>query len=87
VGLAAGVAVGGAAGVAVGMAVGDASGVVAGAELRSAVPGVDPAFGAGARIPDGMPGAAGRRPSGLASVEPVLFGAGPAVDGAAVERP
>jgi hypothetical protein len=87
VGVAADVAVGVAAGVAVGMAVGDGTGVVLGVELRSAIPGVDPALGVGARIPDGIPGAAGRSPSGLASVEPVLFGAGPAVDGTVVEPP
>ena len=67
-------------GVAVGIAVGEGIG-----ELAAAAPNVAPVdisgFGEGARIPEGIPGAAGRTPSGLASVEPVLFGAGPAVEG------
>jgi hypothetical protein len=75
-----GLAVGFKLGVAVGIAVGDGIG-----ELAAAAPEVTPAgipgFGEGARIPDGIPGAAGRTPSGLASVEPILFGAGPAVEG------
>ena len=77
-----GVAVGLAPGVAVGMAVGDGAGVVPGACFTFACP-----IGVGARIPEGMPGAAGRSPSGLASVEPVRFGAGPAVAGALADPP
>ena len=71
-----------------GPAVGFTAGV---GELPAAAPEVVPAgvpgFGVGARIPDGIPGAAGRTPSGLASVEPVLFGAGPAVAGRLTELP
>jgi hypothetical protein len=72
------VAVGLALGVAVGIAVGAGDGVVGF--------GVAPVAGVAAgRIPEEIPGAAGRNPSGLASVDPVLFGAGPAVEGALAE--
>jgi hypothetical protein len=75
-----GVAVGLALGVAVGIAVGAGDGVVGF--------GVAPVAGVAAgRIPEEIPGAAGRNPSGLASVDPVLFGAGPAVEGALAELP
>jgi hypothetical protein len=73
-------------GVAVGIAVGEGIGELPGAALE-VVPAGAPGFGVGARIPDGIPGAAGRTPSGLASVEPVLFGAGPAVEGWLTELP
>jgi hypothetical protein len=75
-------------GVAVGIAVGEGTGELPGAALAApleTVPAVTPGFGVGARIPDGMPGAAGRTPSALASVEPVLFGAGPTVAGRLTE--
>lgn len=77
-------AVGVALGVAIGIAVGDGDGDMPGVGL-----GVTswPAVGVGARIPVGIPGAAGRIPSGLASVEPALFGAGPAAVGAFDEPP
>jgi hypothetical protein len=73
-------------GSAVGMAVGEGAGVVPGACFIGICPLVPtPGLGVGARIPAGMPGAAGRNPSGLASVEPVRFGAGPAVAGEVAE--
>ena len=81
-----GLAVGFTPGVAVGIAVGEGIGEVPGAALKVVPAGV-PGFGVAARIPDGIPGAAGRTPSGLASVEPVLFGAGPAVAGRLTEPP
>jgi hypothetical protein len=81
-----GPAVGFTLGVAVGIAVGEGIGELPGA-APAVVPGAVPGFGVGARIPDGMPGAAGRTPSALASVEPVLFGAGPVVEGRLTEPP
>ena len=79
-----GLAVGFTSGVAVGIAVGDGIGELPGAALEVG-PADVPGFGVGARIPDGIPGAAGRTPFGLASVEPVLFGAGPAAAGRLTE--
>jgi hypothetical protein len=81
-----GPAVGFTPGLAVGIAVGEGIGELPGA-APAVVPGAVPGFGVGARIPDGMPGAAGRTPSPLASVEPVLFGAGPVVEGRLTEPP
>jgi hypothetical protein len=66
--------------------VGEGIGELPAAALGEVPAGV-PGFGVGARIPDGMPGAAGRTPSGLASVERALFGAGPAVTGRLAELP
>jgi hypothetical protein len=85
-GLTPGVAVGLASGVAVGIAVGDGSGLAFGVE-RSVMPGVGTGCGVIGRIPDGIPGAAGRNPLELASVEPFLFGAGPVVDGVVIDVP
>ena len=73
-------------GVAVGTAVGEGIGEVPGA-ASELVPARIPEFGVGARIPEGIPGAAGRTPSGLASVEPALFGAGPTAEGRLTEPP
>ena len=81
-----GLAMGFTVGVAVGMAVGEGIGEVPGA-ASELVPARIPEFGVGARIPEGIPGAAGRTPSGLASVDPVLFGAGPAAEGRLTEPP
>lgn len=83
-GVARGVVVGVAVGVAVGIAVGDGAGDMPGVGFGVTS---GAAAGVGARIPEGIPGAAGRIPSGLASVEPVLFGAGPAAVGAFDEPP
>ena len=71
-----------------GIAVGEGIGELPGAAFAGAleiVPVVTPGFAVGARIPEGIPGAAGRTPFGLASVEPVLFGAGPTVAGRPTE--
>jgi hypothetical protein len=73
-------------GVAVGMAVGEGIGEEPGA-ASELVPARIPEFGVGAWIPEGIPGAAGRTPSGLASVEPTLFGAGPTAEGRLTEPP
>lgn len=87
-GLLAGVAVGLASGVAVGIAVGDGAGVAPGFWFGAAGPFVlAPDRGVITRSPEGMPGAAGRIPSGLASVESVRLGAGPEVAGAVAESP
>lgn len=82
-----GVAVGLAFGVAVGIADGDGDGVMPGVGCGvisgltfALVPGVEEG-----RIPAGMPGAAGRSPSRLASVDPVLSGAGPETAGICAE--
>jgi hypothetical protein len=82
-----GVAVGLALGVALGTAVGEAEGDTAAAGLEVVWAVLALFAGVGARIPEGIPGAAGRSPSGLASVDPVLFGAGPAVAGAFADSP
>jgi hypothetical protein len=78
-----GVAVGLAVGVAVGMGDAEGTGLAPGAgcevfcEFKLAL-----TVGEGAgRMPAGIPGAAGRNPFELASVEPVLSGAGPEVAG------
>ena len=81
-----GLAMGFTVGVAVGMAVGEGIGEVPGA-ASELVPARIPEFGVGTRIPEGIPGAAGRTPSGLASVEPALFGAGPTAEGRLTEPP
>jgi len=84
-----GLAIGFTLGVAVGIAVGEGIGEVPGAASAASefIPARVPGFGVGARIPEGIPGAAGRTPSGLASVDPVLFGAGPAAEGRLTEPP
>lgn len=69
-----------------GIAVGEGIGAVPGA-APEVVPAGVPGVGEGARIPDGIPGAAGRTPFGLASVEPALSGAGPAVEGRLIAPP
>jgi len=78
-----GLAMGFTLGVAVGIAIGEGIGEVPGAASAASefIPARVPGFGVEARIPEGIPGAAGRTPSGLASVDPVLFGAGPAAEG------
>ena len=79
VGLALGVAVGIADGAGEGVMPGVGCGVISGLTL-ALVPGVEEG-----RIPAGMPGAAGRSPSRLASVDPVLSGAGPETAGICAE--
>jgi hypothetical protein len=84
-----GVTVGLALGVAVGIADGDGEGVVPGVGC-GVISGLTLALARGVeagRIPAGMPGAAGRSPSRLASVEPVLFGAGPETAGVCTVTP